>query len=130
MFYSSRKRLSIHTDHGASVLAAAPQKQIREPTKTRHVIFVRHGQYCGGKEYSDEKLRVLTALGRKQAELTGQRLAQLASTVNSDGRSRIKAIHVSNLTRAKETAKIIAKHLPKVPLSAPDPILNEATPAE
>lgn len=41
----------------------------------------------------------------------------------------IKAIHVSDMERAKETARIIHSHLPHVKLSDPDPMLNEALPA-
>ena len=124
MFFS-RKRLSIHSDHQRSV---AP---VKETTKSRHIILVRHGQYCEGKDYPQDDQRVLTPLGRKQADLTGQRLAQIASVDGLKGNeSVIKAIYVSNLTRAKETAKIIASYLPQVPLMDPDPMLNECTPSE
>lgn len=40
-----------------------------------------------------------------------------------------KAIHSSDMERAKETARIIHSHLPHVKLNPPDPILNEALPA-
>lgn len=41
------------------------------------------------------------------------------------GPCRIKVLRVSNMTRAKETADIIARYLPGVECAAPDPILNE-----
>ena len=42
----------------------------------------------------------------------------------------IKALHVSNLSRAKETADIIAAHLPlAVARTQPDPLLNEGRPS-
>ena len=127
MFFS-RKRLSIHSDHQRSV---AP---VKETTKSRHIIFIRHGQYLEGKEYKEDEQRILTPLGRKQADLTGQRLAEMASVdgLNKDNNNEsvIKAIHVSNMTRAKETAKIIASYLPQVPFMDPDPMLNECTPSE
>jgi hypothetical protein len=99
----------------------------------RHILLVRHGQYR--EDFKDDKRRILTPLGRHQAELTGQRLALMArgglGMMNPEfsGPCSIKAIHVSDMARAKETAHIIAKHLPGVPLTTPDPMLNEALPA-
>lgn len=106
----------------------------RELGNVRHILLVRHGQYM--EDFKDDKRRVLTPLGRHQAELTGQRLAIMArggfGMINPEfaGPCYFKAIHVSDMARAKETAKIIASHLPGVPLMAPDPMLNEALPAE
>ena len=47
---------------------------------------------------------------------------------DSFGPCQIKALRVSNLTRAKETAQIIASYLPGIPLEEPDPLLNEGRP--
>ena len=105
----------------------------REIGNVRHILLVRHGQYR--EDFKDDKRRVLTPLGRHQAELTGQRLALMArgglGTINPEfaGPCNIKAIHVSDMARAKETAKIISSHLPGVPVMPPDPMLNEALPA-
>ena len=41
------------------------------------------------------------------------------------GPCNIKVLHVSNMARAKETADIIAQHLPGVERAGPDPLLNE-----
>lgn len=41
---------------------------------------------------------------------------------------RVRYFRVSNMARAKETAEIIANHLPGVELLAPDPALNEGRP--
>ena len=42
---------------------------------------------------------------------------------------QVKALRVSNLTRAKETAAIIASYLPNtVQVTDPDPMLNEGRP--
>ncbi|KAL7562688.1 hypothetical protein ACA910_002896 [Epithemia clementina (nom. ined.)] len=110
--------------------------------KTRHLILIRHGQY--DERYKDDRRRKLTPLGRHQAELTGQRLAVLArgglqggpqlSPAKKDhvvgaGPLYIKSIHVSDMERAKETARIIHSHIPHVKLNDPDPMLNEALPA-
>jgi serine/threonine-protein phosphatase PGAM5 len=109
-------------------------------TKTRHILLIRHGQYEQG--FPDDHQQILTPLGRKQAEYTGQRLAKLMlptvpSSTDKDSfvpvvHCRIKAIHVSGMARAKETARIIASHLGengRMIVTDPDPLLNEALPA-
>jgi len=116
---------------------------------TRHILLVRHGQY--DETYKEDDKRRLTPLGRKQAEMTGLRLSLLhrgglggmaawtaEAGANADeedepkfvGPCTIKAVHVSDMTRAKETADLIARHLPDaVARPEPDPLLNEALPA-
>ncbi|XP_053617261.1 serine/threonine-protein phosphatase Pgam5, mitochondrial isoform X2 [Plodia interpunctella] len=69
----------------------------------RHLFLIRHGQY--NLDGVTDKERTLTELGRKQADLTGQRLACL--DIKWDLLVR------STMTRAQETAAIIAKHLDK-----------------
>jgi serine/threonine-protein phosphatase PGAM5 len=88
---------------------------------SRHIILVRHGQYDESSRLDEE--RKLTELGRIQADRTGKRLAEMAKHMN------VKAIHVSGLTRAIETADIISKHLPDVPRTSPNQNLNEGRPA-
>jgi serine/threonine-protein phosphatase PGAM5 len=102
---------------------------------TRHIILVRHGQY--DETSQDDKLRILTDLGRRQAEQTGRRLAQIAKGSQQfkddkfNGPCSIKSIRVSDMTRAKETAELIAEQLQLLPgvLQAPDASLNEALPS-
>jgi serine/threonine-protein phosphatase PGAM5 len=89
---------------------------------SRHLILVRHGQY--DESHKEDNLRILTPLGRQQAEATGRRLAELVAAG-----VRIKAVHVSDMARAQETAQIIKKHLPGVEATAPNPNLNEGRPA-
>ncbi|XP_029998606.1 serine/threonine-protein phosphatase PGAM5, mitochondrial isoform X2 [Sphaeramia orbicularis] len=90
-----------------------------KPKATRNILLIRHSQYnlsgVGDKE------RVLTSLGREQAELTGLRLAAL-------GLKYDVLIH-SSMTRATETAHIISKHLPGVELMSCD-LLREGAPIE
>lgn len=75
---------------------------------TRHLILVRHGQYnLNGK--TDEE-RQLTELGREQAKLTGLRLKEL-------GLPYTRLIQ-STMTRATETAQIICKENPTIPVSS------------
>ena len=88
---------------------------------SRHLILIRHGQY--DETYRDDAKRILTPLGREQAEATGKRLAELIAAGVS-----ITRMHVSDLARAKETADIIAKHLPETERTPPNPDLNEASP--
>ncbi|XP_015191372.1 PREDICTED: serine/threonine-protein phosphatase Pgam5, mitochondrial-like isoform X2 [Polistes dominula] len=83
----------------------------------RHLILIRHGQYnTAGKTDSD---KVLTDLGRLQAEITGKRLAELDADYS--------LIVRSTLTRAQETSKIIEKSLPNVP-TQDDSLLAEGAP--
>lgn len=73
----------------------------------------------------DEK-RILTPLGRQQAELTGKRIAEMMKGAEDEfGPCHIKALRVSGMTRARETAEIIAQCLPGVQVEEPDPMINE-----
>lgn len=96
---------------------------------TRHVILIRHGQY-NEQEKLDEN-RKLTPLGREQADYTGKRLREMIEGVAGTGFTgcNVKVVRVSNMARAKETADIIASHLPSVERAEPDPDLNEGRPA-
>ncbi|XP_060927380.1 serine/threonine-protein phosphatase PGAM5, mitochondrial isoform X2 [Limanda limanda] len=72
-----------------------------KPKATRNILLIRHSQY--NLSGNCDKERILTPLGREQAELTGQRLAAL-------GLKYDVLIH-SSMARATETANIISKHL-------------------
>ena len=67
---------------------------------TRHMYFIRHGEY---KKTSDNKTQLLTELGQTQALKTGQILAQKLK--------RLIFIYSSDLTRAKETTEILMTNL-------------------
>uniref|UniRef100_A0A1A8P537 Serine/threonine-protein phosphatase PGAM5, mitochondrial n=1 Tax=Nothobranchius pienaari TaxID=704102 RepID=A0A1A8P537_9TELE len=90
-----------------------------KPKATRHIFLIRHSQY--NLSGSSDKDRILTPLGREQADLTGQRLAAL-------GLKYDVLIH-SSMARATETAHIISKHLPGVELVSCD-LLREGAPIE
>lgn len=90
-----------------------------KPKATRNILLIRHSQY--NLSGSNDKERVLTPLGREQAEFTGQRLAAL-------GLKYDVLVH-SSMTRATETAHIISKHLPGVELLSCD-LLREGAPIE
>jgi serine/threonine-protein phosphatase PGAM5 len=103
-------------------------RHIRKTGVTRHIILVRHGQYHE-TEKEDHK-RVLTELGRQQADITGKRLREMLEGASKEfGPCNLKVVRVSNMARAKETADIIAAHLPGVERSEPDPGLNEGRPS-
>ena len=76
-------------------------------------------------------MRILTPLGREQADLTGRRLAEMIRGVNKEfGPCNVKVVRVSDMARAKETADIICAHLPDtVERTDPDPDLNEGRPS-
>ena len=82
--------------------------------RTRHLLLVRHGQY--------KRDGTLTDLGRKQASAVGKRLREI-----TEGK-RVVAMHNSDVTRAMETADLIAPHLPDVPRTAADRLLAEGCP--
>uniref|UniRef100_A0A3B4TAB9 Serine/threonine-protein phosphatase PGAM5, mitochondrial n=2 Tax=Seriola dumerili TaxID=41447 RepID=A0A3B4TAB9_SERDU len=90
-----------------------------KPKATRNILLIRHSQY--NLSGNSDKERILTPLGREQAELTGQRLAAL-------GLKYDVLIH-SSMARATETAHIISKHLPGVDLVSCD-LLREGAPIE
>ncbi|XP_061622541.1 serine/threonine-protein phosphatase PGAM5, mitochondrial isoform X1 [Phyllopteryx taeniolatus] len=90
-----------------------------KPKATRNILLIRHSQY--NLSGSSDKERVLTPLGREQAELTGHRLSAL-------GLKYDVLIH-SSMARATETAHIISKHLPGVELLSCD-LLREGAPIE
>lgn len=88
-----------------------------QPKATRHLILVRHGQYNLQGQTDSE--RVLTELGRKQADMTGKRLAELGIPFNTIVRS--------TMTRAQETSKIIEKSLVNIPVED-DSLICEGLP--
>ncbi|KAK0150245.1 Serine/threonine-protein phosphatase PGAM5, mitochondrial [Merluccius polli] len=96
-------------------LSSEPEK----PKATRNILLIRHSQYhLSG---TGDKEKVLTPLGREQAELTGQRLAALGLKYET-------LVH-SSMSRATETANIISKHLQEVELVSCD-LLREGAPIE
>ncbi|KAM6944185.1 serine/threonine-protein phosphatase PGAM5, mitochondrial isoform 4-T4 [Lycodopsis pacificus] len=90
-----------------------------KPKATRNILLIRHSQY--NLSGTIDKERILTPLGREQAEFTGQRLAAL-------GLKYDVMIH-SSMARATETANIISKHLSGVELVSCD-LLREGAPIE
>ncbi|XP_072244556.1 serine/threonine-protein phosphatase PGAM5, mitochondrial isoform X1 [Leuresthes tenuis] len=90
-----------------------------KPKATRNILLIRHSQY--NLSGNSDKERILTPLGREQAELTGQRLAALGLKYDI-------LIH-SSMARATETANLISKHLPGVELISCD-LLREGAPIE
>jgi serine/threonine-protein phosphatase PGAM5 len=83
----------------------------------RILYLVRHGQEDHHHQPADNLEGRLTAVGKKQAVLTAQRLRELP----------ISLIHYSTMRRAAETAHIISLYLPHVPVR-PTKLLWECTP--
>lgn len=86
----------------------------------RHIILIRHGQY--NLNGSIDKERILTDLGREQAKLTGQRLADLKIPIDD--------VVISTMTRAQETGNLILEKLPHRELIKVEnePLIEEGAP--
>ncbi|XP_068216845.1 serine/threonine-protein phosphatase PGAM5, mitochondrial-like isoform X1 [Palaemon carinicauda] len=87
-------------------------------TATRHLIFIRHGQY--NLDGASDNERYLTQLGREQAALTGERLKAL-------GFPYTKLVY-STMTRATETANIILEKLDEAKVIDHCDLLREGAP--
>lgn len=86
-------------------------------TTVRHLILIRHGQYNVNGQRDED--RVLTKLGKLQADYTGKRLKEL-------GLSYTKIVK-STMSRAQETGTIISTSLPEIPVKNCD-LLREGAP--
>ena len=113
------------TDRLVSALLTrgAPLRRLwQEGAGSRTLYLVRHGQYGNVESSSDDAQHTLTPLGREQAAQTGRRLAALLRG------TQVAAITHSTMTRAAETAALVAEALPGVPLR-PCGLLREGAPA-
>ena len=99
----------------ASGAALAVLPAYDEPVRT--VWLIRHGEYEHGVDTPDEG--GLVALGRQQARLVAARLDGYPVAFTS--------LQTSTMTRARETAAIIAAHFPELDLALQDDI-RECTP--
>ena len=97
----------------SSALAVLPTRD--EPVRT--LWLIRHGEYEHGVDTEDEG--GLVALGRQQARLLAARLDGYPVLFTS--------LQASSMTRARETAQLLAAAFPEVPLSLHDDI-RECTP--
>jgi len=109
------------------VLAAAPVARTQSAgvppaataaTGLRTLILVRHGAYDEDDPRDPDVGRALTDEGREQARLVAERLASFPV--------RVDAVHTSTMTRARQTAEIIAAALELAPRSAR--LIRECTP--
>ncbi|XP_055339703.1 serine/threonine-protein phosphatase PGAM5, mitochondrial-like isoform X2 [Paramacrobiotus metropolitanus] len=97
--------------------AREPDLAAATPKATRNLFFIRHGHYV--VDGISDECRMLTELGRAQAQNTGKRLRDLNFPWT-------KLIH-SSMCRARETAQIIASSLPGVELESTD-LIREGAP--
>jgi len=85
--------------------SAAPATTASAPGRgVRTIILVRHGVYDENDPRDAEVGKALLPEGREQARLTGERLAAWPA--------RVDVLRASTMTRARETAEIIARALP------------------
>ena len=91
-----------------SLATAWPGSATGEPPAdhrgTRTLILVRHGVYDSADPSDDDTGKGLTEDGRKQARLTGARLSVWPQPIGT--------LYASTMTRARETAAILAEALP------------------
>jgi serine/threonine-protein phosphatase PGAM5 len=97
----------------SSLAQPAPGKGLRT------IILVRHGVYDETDPRDAEVGKALLPEGREQARLTGERLAGWPG--------HIDVLRASTMTRARETAEIIARALPGR-TAVPDRDLRECEP--
>jgi serine/threonine-protein phosphatase PGAM5 len=81
------------------------------------LYLVRHGEHARKSADGDASELGLSELGQEQAKLLGRRLADVSFDV----------IRHSPLRRAAETAAILARYLPEVPVASSD-LLTDLTP--
>lgn len=86
----------------------------KQPTATRNIIMIRHGQY-----HMKTPEKSLTSLGREQAVLVGKRLAESGW--------KFDRVITSTMPRATETASLILEQLPPLP-KVTDSLLEEGAP--
>jgi len=101
-----------------SEVAGAPAASAVEGRGVRTLYLIRHGAYDEEDARDAEVGKALTSLGREQVQLVARRLASLPAPI---GR-----VHGSTMTRARQTAEIIARALGRPPLLSRD--LRECTP--
>ena len=102
-------------------------KSYKPKGPVRHVFLLRHSQY--NMEGKGDTQRTLTEKGEEQAKLLGKRLASIHAA--SDGAYKdfsLETLKSSMLTRAIQTADIIAPLLPSASYSVRDATLNEGRP--
>jgi serine/threonine-protein phosphatase PGAM5 len=98
---------------------AVPLPPPPEAPAQRTIVLLRHGQYAPDPGADPAFGPGLTPLGQAQARLTGARLAGLPF--------RFDAVFASPMTRAQETAHIVAADLPGTKIETV-PELAECTP--
>ncbi|XP_067650705.1 serine/threonine-protein phosphatase PGAM5, mitochondrial-like isoform X1 [Haliotis asinina] len=104
-------------DNNKDADTTATDLKAKTSKATRHLLLIRHGQY--NMESSDDLGRFLTKLGQEQADITGRRLKDLNLPYT--------ILISSTMTRAKETADIIHKHVPQLSIVRND-LLREGAP--
>lgn len=93
---------------------------------SRHIFLVRHAQY--NVDGGNDAARTLTELGEQQAKLLGPRLAAIhTATTGAYKKVSWRTLESSNLTRAVQTADLLAPWLPGTTRSR-DAMLNEGRP--
>lgn len=94
---------------------------------SRHVLLVRHAQY--NMEFPEDERRTLTELGRRQCEFLAAKLAAVDAAKEGFYEAfALASLSSSRLTRAVQTADVLAAALPGATRTPPDATLNEGRP--
>jgi serine/threonine-protein phosphatase PGAM5 len=101
------------------VLVASGAARADDKPAARTIVLLRHGHYVIG-DHDDPRLGAgLSPMGIAQAHLAAARIAALPF--------RFDAVYASPLTRAQDTAKVIAADLPGITPTT-EPEIEECTP--
>jgi serine/threonine-protein phosphatase PGAM5 len=114
-----RLALTLAAALAVALTFAAARAQEAKPQGTHTLYLVRHGAYNEDDPRDPDVGKALIPLGREQAERVGRRLAHLGV--------KFDALHASTMTRARQTAEIVARSL-KGMAPTPAPLLRECTP--
>ena len=99
---------------------------VKKHRTARHLLLVRHGQYAIEEKRDDA--RVLTPVGKQQADICARRLLSIHEAATSFyEKCSLASLTSSTLTRAVQTADIISPLLPNATRKAL-PLLNEGRP--
>lgn len=107
-FPSSQQKLICHTASSDNWCTPLPQMYLKS-RKQVHLILIRHGHYVNAtKPGATDREKVLSELGKQQAELTGLYLQDFFC---QGTREETIEVQSSDLTRASETAETIAQKI-------------------
>lgn len=95
-------------------------------TIKRQILLIRHGQYENEGSGHPDAVRTLTKTGQAQARETGRYLRKYLRDSSLAPTQEIAAIHVSSMTRAKQTANLILEGMGDAALKHVQPLYSDS----